>query len=204
MLNFNHRFFPSSPFLISHLPLPNPFSRSYVWAAGCARPSRHSNMLVKNDLSSTGAAVTSPSSPSTSASSDDSLSSNSNELEGRRTTERKNLLGTPPGGSASSARWSEPGCVIGEPILIPRPAPGVAFGQDGPSGSYAAAEAQSTTGGLSALDEDDGVILVAVNRKDGQSCLQIHDAKTLQLECRLGLPTPLPYGFHGLFVPSPS
>jgi carotenoid cleavage dioxygenase-like enzyme len=81
-------------------------------------------------------------------------------------------------GGGRAARWAEPGGVVCEPVLVPRPG---------------------------AAAEDDGAVLVTAEAAGGGgSVLAVLDAATLAPLCRLRLPSPLPYGFHGVFVPAPA
>ncbi|GKA76682.1 9-cis-epoxycarotenoid dioxygenase [Tanacetum coccineum] len=54
-----------------------------------------------------------------------------------------------------------------------------------------------------ATDEDDGHILAFVHdEKAWKSELQIVNAKTMELEATVMLPSRVPYGFHGTFIPA--
>lgn len=50
--------------------------------------------------------------------------------------------------------------------------------------------------------EDDGVVLVVVVEKSGDSSLVCLDGATLQEQARARLPWRITIGFHGCFVPA--
>ncbi|KAK9831473.1 hypothetical protein WJX81_008489 [Elliptochloris bilobata] len=70
--------------------------------------------------------------------------------------------------------WHEPGCIPGEPVMVPRPG---------------------------AQDEDDGVVLSVVVGADGRSFLLALDARGFTEVARAQLPYGVPYGFHCAFTP---
>ena len=93
----------------------------------------------------------------------------------RPTANTNAIAKTDLSGGGRSARWVERGGVVGEPVLVPRPG---------------------------AAAEDDGVVLAAVAEAGGGCALVVLDAATLAPLCRARLPGPLPFGFHGTFVPA--
>jgi carlactone synthase/all-trans-10'-apo-beta-carotenal 13,14-cleaving dioxygenase len=76
--------------------------------------------------------------------------------------------------------WFEPGCLPGEPLMVPRPH-GKEEGGEGPK-------------------EDDGVVLSLVIGADGGSFLLILDAESMDEVARAELGAGLPYGFHCCWV----
>jgi carotenoid cleavage dioxygenase-like enzyme len=75
--------------------------------------------------------------------------------------------------------WHEDGCYPGEPVFVPR--------------------ADSTV-----KSEDDGVLLsVVLDVPNERSFLLVLDAGTMQEMARMGLPQPVPFTFHGVFVGAP-
>lgn len=95
----------------------------------------------------------------------------------RPTAHTNAITKTDLAGGGRSARWVESGGVVGEPWFVPRPG---------------------------AAAEDDGAVLTTVAEADGRCALLLLDAATLAPLCRLRLPGPLPFGFHGTFVPAPA
>lgn len=77
------------------------------------------------------------------------------------------------GASTKPVTWREPGCLTGEPVLVPRP------------------------GGTR---EDDAALLSIVTGAGGASFLLVLDACTMKELARAPLAASLPYGFHGLWV----
>ncbi|MCG5509697.1 carotenoid oxygenase family protein [Ectothiorhodospira lacustris] len=78
-------------------------------------------------------------------------------------------------GRGTHLTWSEADGYPGEPVFVPRPG---------------------------ATEEDDGVLLsVVLDAAAGTSHLLILDARTLEERARATLPIPLPFGFHGAFLP---
>ena len=77
--------------------------------------------------------------------------------------------------------WFEPGCLPGEPLMVPRPRKENEEEEGDPK-------------------EDDGVVLSLVVGADGESFLLILDAETMEEVARARLGAGLPYGFHCCWV----
>ncbi|PNH06204.1 Carotenoid cleavage dioxygenase 8, chloroplastic, partial [Tetrabaena socialis] len=91
-----------------------------------------------------------------------------------RPTNMGNALARHDLAQGSSTLWHEPGAMPAEPTFVPRP------------------------GGEA---EDDGVLLCVVARGGGDSMLLVLDGGSMAEVARVQLPFPVPYRFHGAFLP---
>lgn len=75
--------------------------------------------------------------------------------------------------------YSEEGYMLGEPLFCPR------LGM------------RSSTEG----EEDDGWVIAQRRAVDKSSSVVLLDARTMELQCVISLPLPVPMGFHGTWLP---
>ena len=98
-------------------------------------------------------------------------------------------------GRERARTWHEPGCLPGEPLMVPRPRR--PSNTDGGEEEDLAEQQQEG-------EEDDGVVLSLVVGADGGSFLLVLDAETMEEIARAELGAGLPYGFHCCWVDSGS